>query len=144
MKKFKELELLVNPLKDQLATNFAHLSTKVNEIKVKDEIYVPYEDNDTIFELSKEVDKEFFEALDGPDAADSCACCQKQASKRDKLKNCQFCGLANCAQCLFKTRPYPKDNPTKERRGQICLPCNKKFLFRDVKHDLIIKLEVKP
>lgn len=35
MKKFKELELLVNPLKDQLATNFAHLSTKVNEIKVK-------------------------------------------------------------------------------------------------------------
>lgn len=45
---------------------------------------------------------------------------------------------------MFKTRPYPKDNPTKERRGQICLPCNKKFLFRDVKHDLIIKLEVKP
>jgi len=45
---------------------------------------------------------------------------------------------------LFKTRPYPKDNPTKERRGQICLPCNKKFLFRDVKHDLIIKLELKP
>lgn len=56
----------------------------------------------------------------------------------------QFCGLANCAECLFKTRPYPKDNPTKERRGQICLPCNKKFLYRDVKHDLIIKLEVKP
>jgi len=45
---------------------------------------------------------------------------------------------------LFKTRPYPKDNPTKERRGQICLPCNKKFLFRDVKHELTIKLEVRP
>jgi hypothetical protein len=99
MKKFKELELLVNPLKDQLATNFAHLSTKVNEIKVKgkwcflykftllDEIYVPFEDNDMIFELSKEVDKEYMEALDGPDAADSCACCQKLANKRDKLKN---------------------------------------------------------
>jgi hypothetical protein len=27
------------------------------------------------------------EALDGPDAADSCACCQKLANKRDKLKN---------------------------------------------------------
>jgi hypothetical protein len=28
-----------------------------------------------IFELSKEVDKEFMEAVDGPEAADSCACC---------------------------------------------------------------------
>lgn len=61
-----------------------------------------------------------------------------------KIGSSQFCGLANCAQCLFKTRPYPKDNPTKERRGHICLPCNKKFLFRDVKHELIIKLEVRP
>jgi len=39
IRKFKELELLVNPLKDQLATNFAHLSTKVNEIKVKGKEY---------------------------------------------------------------------------------------------------------
>lgn len=48
---------------------------------------MPFEDNDMIFELSKEVDKEYMEALDGPDAADSCACCQKLANKRDKLKN---------------------------------------------------------
>ena len=98
MKKFKELELLVNPIRDQLATNFAHVSTKVNEIKVKgrivfsiklilDEIYVPFEENDMIFELTKEVDKEYMEAIDGPEAADSCACCSKLANKRDKLKN---------------------------------------------------------
>lgn len=31
----------------------------------------------------------------------------------------------------------------RERRGVICLPCNKKFLYRDVKHDLTIKLEVR-
>lgn len=48
----------------------------------------------------------------------------------------------NCASCLFKSRPYPRDNPTRERRGVICLPCNKKFLYRDVKHELAIKLEV--
>jgi hypothetical protein len=48
---------------------------------------VPFEDDDMIFDLSKEVDKEYMEALDGPDAADSCACCQKLANKRDKLKN---------------------------------------------------------
>jgi hypothetical protein len=48
---------------------------------------VPFEDNDMIFDLSKEVDKEYFEPVEGPDAADSCACCQKAANKRDKLKN---------------------------------------------------------
>lgn len=48
----------------------------------------------------------------------------------------------NCGACLCKTRPFPKENPTKERRGHICLPCNKKFLYRDVKHELTIKLEV--
>ena len=35
LRKFKELEKLVNPLKDQLTTNFQHVSTVVNEIKVK-------------------------------------------------------------------------------------------------------------
>lgn len=25
----------------------------------------------------------------------------------------------------------------------LCLPCNKKFLYRDVKHELTIKLEVR-
>ena len=49
----------------------------------------------------------------------------------------------NCSACLFKTRPFPRDNPTRERRGAICLPCNKKFLYREVKHELTIKLEVR-
>jgi hypothetical protein len=49
----------------------------------------------------------------------------------------------NCGACLFKTRPFPRDNPTRDRRGAICLPCNKKFLYRDVKHELTIKLEVR-
>ena len=31
----------------------------------------------------------------------------------------------------------------RERRGVICLPWNKKFLYRDVKHELTIKLEVR-
>lgn len=93
-----------------------------------------------IFELSKEIDKEYMESCDGPDAATTCACCNKPQTK---MKNCQFCGTVNCGQCLNKTRPYPKENPTKEKRGQICLTCNKKFIYRDVKHEIIIKLEVK-
>jgi hypothetical protein len=105
-----------------------------------DDIYVQFEENDLIFDLAKEIDKEFMEATEGPDAATTCACCNKPQTK---MKNCQFCGTVNCSQCLCKTRPYPKENPTKDRRGAICLPCNKKFLFREVKHELTIKLEIK-
>ena len=97
-----------------------------------------YEEQDQIFELTKEIDKEFMESCDGPDAATTCACCNKFQAK---MKNCQFCGTVNCGQCLGKQRPYPKENPQKERRGFICLPCHKKFLYRDLKHELMIKVE---
>ena len=33
------------------------------------------------------------------------------------------------------------NNPTKERRGLICLACNKKFLYRDAMHEYAVKLE---
>jgi len=48
---------------------------------------VPFEENDPIFEMSKEIGRDQMEPLDGPDAADTCACCYKQANKKDKLKN---------------------------------------------------------
>lgn len=44
----------------------------------------------------------------------------------------QFCGALNCPQCLFKSRPFPINNPMRDRRGLICVVCNKKFLYRDV------------
>ncbi len=34
-----------------------------------------------IFELSNQIDKEYMEATDGPDAADTCACCNRPATK---------------------------------------------------------------
>jgi hypothetical protein len=61
-----------------------------------------------IFELTKEIDKEYMESTEGPDAATTCACCNKLQTK---MKNCQFCGTVNCGPCLARTRPYPKDNP---------------------------------
>jgi len=103
-----------------------------------DDIFVGYEEKDAIFELAKEIDKEFMEVTEGPDAATTCACCNKFQAK---MKNCQFCGTVNCGQCLGKQRPYPKENPQKERRGANCLPCNKKFLYRDLKHELAVKAE---
>jgi hypothetical protein len=35
------------------------------------------------------------------------------------------------------------NNPTRERRGSICLACNKKFLYRDARHEYAVKLEQK-
>jgi hypothetical protein len=35
IRKFKELEQMVNPLKDQIQMNFNEMSERVNEIKVK-------------------------------------------------------------------------------------------------------------
>jgi hypothetical protein len=35
------------------------------------------------------------------------------------------------------------NNPTRERRGAICLACNKKFLYRDAMHEYAVKLEQK-
>jgi len=81
-----------------------------------------------IFTLSNQVDKKYMEYSEGPGAITSCACCNKHVGK---MKNCLFCGTVNCPQCLFKTRPYPVNNESNERRGDICLPCNKKFLYRE-------------
>jgi hypothetical protein len=59
----------------------------VNEIRVKDDIYIGYEEKDPIFELSKEIDHDLMEPTDGPEAATDCACCSKPAGKV-KMKNC--------------------------------------------------------
>lgn len=72
MVKFRELELFVNPLKDQIESNFQRASTHVNEIRVKDDIFVQFEEADAIFELTKELDKDLMEV-----EAPTCACCSK-------------------------------------------------------------------
>ena len=94
----------MNPLREQIENNYARVSKRVNEIRVKgnlhilllcitDDIYVAYEEHDAIFELAKELDKDMMEATEGPEAAPTCACCSKPHAK---MKNCQFCGLVNC------------------------------------------------
>ena len=51
VKKFQELESQVNPLKEQIQKNYERISQKIFEIKVKDDIYVAYDEGDPIFEL---------------------------------------------------------------------------------------------
>lgn len=50
-----------------------------------------------------------------------CNTCFMQVQSIKKLKFCQFCAQANCGTCLYKTRPYPKNNPNKTNRGNICV-----------------------
>lgn len=69
-------------------------------------------------------------------------CCTTVASFK-KLRFCQFCAQANCAQCVTKSRPYPKNNPERKSRGQVCIQCDKKFLYRDALHESQIKLELR-
>ena len=81
--KFNELEKYSNPLREQIQNNFLRASKAINEIRVKgkrkewikylnlffiDDIYVAFEDQDQIFDLTKEIDREFMEVTDGPDA----------------------------------------------------------------------------
>lgn len=69
-----------------------------------------------------------------------CNVCCANISSAKKVKYCQFCAQGNCSSCLQKSRPFPKNNPDKTRRGAICLQCDKKFLYRDALHENQIKL----
>ena len=71
-----------------------------------------------------------------------CNVCCESMQKMKLVKFCHFCGEATCMKCLSgKTRPYPKENQDKERRGNICIQCDKKFLYRDALQETNIKLE---
>jgi hypothetical protein len=60
------------------------------------------------------------------------------------LRNCFYCGELNCPWCLYKTRPYPgNDDTNRSKRGEICLTCNRKFLYRDAMYELMGMLEMK-
>jgi hypothetical protein len=52
-----------------------------NNHYIVDDIFVEYVENDAIFDLTNQIDKDLMEATEGPDAADTCACCNKQATK---------------------------------------------------------------
>jgi len=72
-----------------------------------------------------------------------CNTCFDQVSSFKKLKFCQFCAQANCGNCLYKTRTFPRNNPQRLNRGHICIQCDKKFLYRDALHENQLKLEIR-
>jgi hypothetical protein len=133
--KFKDLESLANPQRHLLNQEYNAVTKKIKQVKVKENNFVLYTEQDSIFSLSEEIGRDEWD-LEATD-------CNNCIKNNQKLKNCQFCGTMNCPTCLYKTRPYPMNNPTKERRGLICLACNKKFLYRDAMHEYAIKLELR-
>ncbi|CDW71875.1 UNKNOWN [Stylonychia lemnae] len=133
--KFKEFEKLIDPMRIQLEEDFKKASSRINDLKVNDKIWVRFDENDEIFQLCEPIDSRFIDTV-----SEECNACLKPSSK---LKNCDFCGSLNCPNCIFKTRPFPINNPQRNKRGQICIVCNKKFLYRDAMHEFAIKLDMK-
>ena len=67
----------------------------------------------------------------------------KKLFKTTEIRFCEFCAEGNCLPCMQKSRPYPRMNPDKLRRGMICTQCDKKFLYRDALHENQIKLSMR-
>lgn len=77
-----------------------------------------------IFELSNQIDKEFMEATDGPDAADTCACCNRPAAKMKNWYELNFSSfnllpVVNSAGLSIAVRAFSRRDPTRKttRRG---------------------------
>eukprot|EP00347_Sterkiella_histriomuscorum_P022589 403337913 len=120
--KYEEFETQnSDPQRAQLVQQFEQVQKNINLIKIKEGMYAPYDDEDQIFELSEEIRKD----------------------EQEKISTYQFCGSLNCPQCVNKSRPYPMKNPSKERRGLICIVCNKKFLYRDAMHEFAVQLDMR-
>ena len=45
---------------------------------------------------------------------------------------CEFCSNYGCKDCVYKTMPYPVNNPDKSLRGKICKTCEAKFYIKKV------------
>ena len=105
--------------------------------------------NDPIFVLQGRVPEDQCEMVE---EWSRCNCCGD--SQQRKLKNCHFCGELSCNKCLYKQRPYPVQpnaaaieteqiKPWEQSRGEICIVCNKKFLYRDAMYELMGKLQIR-
>ena len=108
-------------------------------IKVNEKIQVVFNVNDQIFSIEDKVADDDCESKDDWSRCNGCG-----DNDVKKLRNCFYCGDLNCPRCLYKTRPYPSENNTnRAKRGEICVTCNKKFLYRDAMYELMAKLEMK-
>lgn len=133
----RELENTSESVRSQFSQQYRELSQKTLHIKVNDKIQVVFNVNDRIFATEQKVDDEDCEPKED---WSRCNCCGDNDVK--KLRNCFFCGELNCPRCLYKTRPYP-GNENRTKRGELCLTCNRKFLYRDAMYELMGMLEMK-
>ena len=72
----------------------------------------------------------------------NCKTCDLKFDNVKQMNYCQFCGCAQCSQCLIKTKPFygeaqlaiPGQNakPQEKKRGKICTLCDRKFLINSI------------
>jgi hypothetical protein len=56
--KFKNLEKLTNPQREELVGEYNRVSKKVTQVKVKDNNFVFFHEQDSIFQLADEISKD--------------------------------------------------------------------------------------
>jgi len=97
-----------------------------------------FDPNDPIFELEDENfpllpeagKEEMVKRADEDGVPFKCNNCEAEIHQAEDLKFCQFCAKSYCGKCQRKSRPYLYDNHDNSKRGQICVQCEKKFLYR--------------
>ena len=89
----------------------------------KDEKF-EFKNEDPIFKLSQPNDDA--SANQNP----FCNCCKENYKSTKEVKYCQFCTLAFCQKCRYKTRVYPKSKDLS--RGECCKICDRKFFIKDI------------
>lgn len=135
----RELEDTSDVVRGEFSDKYRELSQKTLHIKVNDKIQVVFNVNDRIFTIDCKIDEHDCEPKEDWSRCNACG-----DNDVRKLRNCNFCGDLTCPRCLYKTRPYPGEaNESRKSRGEICITCNRKFLYRDAMYELMGMLEMK-
>ena len=86
-----------------------------------------YTEGDPIFKLSCAND--VANSVQNP----FCNCCKEKYKSYKDARYCQFCALAFCAKCRFKTRIFPQS--VDMSRGDVCKVCDRKFFIKEMIKD---------
>jgi len=88
---------------NKMKKKFKVASQNISSITITNKNSVLFTPDDPIFSLQDHISREYLEI-----SSFACSCCCNQDRKRGY---CSFCGTSNCTACLFKSRPYPVNNP---------------------------------
>ena len=70
-----------------------------------------------------------------------CNCCKEPYKSVKDTKYCQFCALAYCKDCRYKSKEFPACNDSEKLRGEVCKVCDRKFHIRHMLKERNLQIE---